>query len=166
MNYTLDIVTEKPDLWKDGDPVRPELGVSFKTYPGREVFGLRNESGEYVAFCCVAKTLQVPWDITSLSSFTANDGTIYVPYTVWSLKKGSGKAIINALLDKGASASEVSDQIKDLLFAKSASRVDGMKPNVANSMFGDQEVEPETDTEPKNEVETEDEPETTEDQEE
>ena len=74
--------------------------------------------------------------------------------------------VINALLDKGASASEVSDQIKDLLFAKSASRVDGMKPNVANSMFGDQEVEPETDTEPKNEVETEDEPETTEDQEE
>ena len=74
--------------------------------------------------------------------------------------------VINALLDKGASASEVSDQIKDLLFAKSASRVDGMKPNVANSMFGDQEVEPETDTEPKNEVETEDEPETTEDEEE
>ncbi len=74
--------------------------------------------------------------------------------------------VINALLDKGASASEVSDQIKDLLFAKSASRVDGMKPNVANSMFGDQGVEPETDTEPKNEVETEDEPETTEDQEE
>ena len=74
--------------------------------------------------------------------------------------------VINALLDKGASASEVSDQIKDLLFAKSASRVDGMKPNVANSMFGDQEVEPETDTEPKNEVESEDEPETKEDQEE
>ena len=63
--------------------------------------------------------------------------------------------VINALLDKGASASEVSDQIKDLLFAKSASRVDGMKPNVANSMFGDQEVESETDTEPKNEVEPE-----------
>ena len=74
--------------------------------------------------------------------------------------------VINALLDKGASASEVSDQIKDLLFAKSASRVDGMKPRVANSMFGDQEVEPKTDTEPKSEVETEDEPETTEDQEE
>ena len=100
MNYTLDVVTEKPDLWRDGDPVRPELGVSFKTYPGREVFGLRDESGEYVAFCCVARTLQVPWDIMSLSSFTANDGTVYVPYTVWSLKKGSGKAIISALLDK------------------------------------------------------------------
>ena len=67
--------------------------------------------------------------------------------------------VINALLDKGASASEVSDQIKDLLFAKSASRVDGMKSSVANSMFGDQEVEPETDTESdaevKNEIESE-----------
>ena len=65
--------------------------------------------------------------------------------------------VINALLDKGASASEVSDQIKDLLFAKSASRVDDMKPNVANSMFGDQEVESKTDTEPKNEVDQEEE---------
>jgi len=63
--------------------------------------------------------------------------------------------VINALLDKGASASEVSDQIKDLLFAKSASRVDGMKPNVANSMFGDQEVEPKTDTESDSEVKNE-----------
>ena len=106
MNYTLDVVTEKPDLWRDGDPVRPELGVSFKTYPGREVFGLRDESGEYVAFCCVARTLQVPWDIMSLSSFTANDGTVYVPYTVWSLKKGSGKAIINALLERVRSSEE------------------------------------------------------------
>lgn len=106
MNYVLDVVTERPELWKDGDPVRPNLGVSYKTYPGREVFGLRNEAGEYVAFCCVARTLQVPWDIMSLSSFTSEDGTVYVPYTVWSLKKGSGKAIINALLDKVRASEE------------------------------------------------------------
>ena len=74
--------------------------------------------------------------------------------------------IVDVMLDKETAAADITDKIKDLLFAKSASRVDGMKPNVANSMFGDQEVEPETDTEPKNEVETEDEPETTEDQEE
>ena len=37
------------------------------------------------------------------------------------------------------SASQVSDKIKDILFAKSAERVDGYKPNVANSLFGDQE---------------------------
>ena len=37
------------------------------------------------------------------------------------------------------SASQVSDKIKDLLYAKSAERVDGYKPNVANSLFGDQE---------------------------
>ena len=66
--------------------------------------------------------------------------------------------VINALLDKGASASEVSDQIKDLLFAKSASRVDDVKPNVANSMFGDQEeseADTESDSEVKNEIESE-----------
>ena len=37
------------------------------------------------------------------------------------------------------SASQVSDKIKDLLYSKSAERVDGYKPNVANSLFGDQE---------------------------
>ena len=66
--------------------------------------------------------------------------------------------VINALLDKGASASEVSDQIKDLLFAKSASRVDDVKPNIANSMFGDREeseADTESDSEVKNEIESE-----------
>ena len=49
--------------------------------------------------------------------------------------------VINALLDKGASASEVSDQIKDLLFAKSAEKVDGVRPDVANTMFQEPEEE-------------------------
>ena len=37
------------------------------------------------------------------------------------------------------SASQVSDKIKDILYAKSSERVDGYKPNIANSLFGDQE---------------------------
>ena len=32
--------------------------------------------------------------------------------------------VINALLDKGASANDISDKIKDMLFVKSAKRVD------------------------------------------
>ena len=50
MKYEIEIVSDRPDLWKDGDPVRPELGVSYKTYPGRQVYGLKDESGEHVAF--------------------------------------------------------------------------------------------------------------------
>ena len=98
MNFTLENVSNNPDLWKDGDPVRPELGVSFKTYPGREVFGLRNSEGKHVAFCCVAKACAVPVDIMTLSSYTLADGKIWVPYTVWSLQKGAGREIINELL--------------------------------------------------------------------
>ena len=45
------------------------------------------------------------------------------------------------------SASQVSDKIKDILFAKSAERVDGYKPNVANSLFGDQESADEIESE-------------------
>ena len=51
------------------------------------------------------------------------------------------------------SPSKVSDAIKDLLYAKTADKVDALKPEVANSLFGDQvpevedEVEVETDDE-------------------
>ena len=45
------------------------------------------------------------------------------------------------------SASQVSDKIKDILYAKSAERVDGYKPNVANSLFGDQESADEVEAE-------------------
>ncbi len=99
MNWKLEIVNDQPELWKDGDPVRPSLGVTFKTYPGRTVFGLKNETGGYDAFCCVAKTYDVPYDITSLSSLTSEDGSVCVPYTVWSTKRGGGRAIINALIE-------------------------------------------------------------------
>ena len=45
------------------------------------------------------------------------------------------------------SASQVSDKIKDILYAKSAERVDEYKPKVANSLFGDQESADEVEAE-------------------
>jgi hypothetical protein len=44
------------------------------------------------------------------------------------------------------SPSQISDTIKDMLYAKSAERVDAFRPVVANSLFGD-------DTEIENEIE-------------
>ena len=67
------------------------------------------------------------------------------------------------------SASQVSDKMKDILFAKSAERVDAHRQEVANSLFGNQEpeVEDEVETEVDAETETEvgDEVETEEDEE-
>lgn len=41
-----------------------------------------------------------------------------------------------------SAASQVTDKIKDLLFAKAAERIEGAKPYVASAMFGgDQESE-------------------------
>ena len=40
-----------------------------------------------------------------------------------------------------ASASQISDKIKDLLYAKSAERVDNYRPNAADSLFGSDEEE-------------------------
>ena len=55
------------------------------------------------------------------------------------------------------SASQVSDKMKELLFAKSAERVDAHRQEVANSLFGNQEpeVEDEVETEVEAEAETE-----------
>jgi hypothetical protein len=40
-----------------------------------------------------------------------------------------------------ASASQISDKIKDLLYAKSAERVDEFRPHAATSLFGNDESE-------------------------
>lgn len=42
------------------------------------------------------------------------------------------------------SPSQISDKIKDLLFAKSSERVDAFRPVAANSLFGDEQVEVDT----------------------
>ena len=56
------------------------------------------------------------------------------------------------------SPSQISDKIKEILFNKSAERVDAFKTDVANGVFGDVDVEDEElDDEVVDEVEVEDE---------
>ena len=45
------------------------------------------------------------------------------------------------------SPAQISDKLKDMLYAKSAEKVETARPIVANSLFGDQEVEDEIDDE-------------------
>ena len=64
------------------------------------------------------------------------------------------------------SPSKVSDAIKDLLYAKTADRVDALKPEVAISLFGDQVPEVESQVEVDDQpVADATEPETTEEEE-
>ena len=55
------------------------------------------------------------------------------------------------------SPSQISDKIKEILFNKSAERVDAFKTDVANGVFGDVDVDDEVVDEVEDEVETEDE---------
>jgi hypothetical protein len=53
---------------------------------------------------------------------------------------------MDELLDMIASdesPSNISDKIKDILFAKSAEKIDEFRPSVAMSMFGQEETEEE-----------------------
>ena len=45
------------------------------------------------------------------------------------------------MIDTDESASQITNKIKDLLYTKSAEKVELARPLVANSLFGDQEVE-------------------------
>jgi len=98
IKYSLEYVTGSPELWSNGDPVRPELDVNFKISPGRGVLGLKGIDGRWKAFMCYARTFLIPKDIKELDMFTATDGNIYIPYTVWSYEKGAGRAIISEVL--------------------------------------------------------------------
>ena len=51
------------------------------------------------------------------------------------------------------SPSQISDKIKEILFNKSAERVDAFKTDVANGVFGDVEVEDEEEVESEDETE-------------
>ena len=60
------------------------------------------------------------------------------------------------MMINGAKPSEVQDAVKDLLIMKAADKVDELRPQVANSLFGAPEEEvPETESELETETETE-----------
>jgi hypothetical protein len=48
--------------------------------------------------------------------------------------------IVN-LIGADASASDISDRIKDVLYAKASERIDGIRPVVGASMFDDHQPE-------------------------
>ena len=107
MKYTLENITENIEAWFNKDPVRPELSIEFRTDKGREVFGLKGESGEYKAFCCIATTTAVPRSIEELNELTSELGVFAIPYTVWSYQKGAGREIINQLVSLASQSKSI-----------------------------------------------------------
>ena len=52
------------------------------------------------------------------------------------------------LIATDSAASEVTSKLKDALFAKAAQKIESQRPAIADSVFGDSEVEDEMTTEP------------------
>ena len=53
--------------------------------------------------------------------------------------------LVDLIATNDSSAADVSDKIKEILYTKSAERIEGLRPEVAASMFS--ELEPEIDQE-------------------
>ena len=56
------------------------------------------------------------------------------------------------LIATDASASDISDKMKEILYAKAAERIDVARPYVANAMFGQEFEYPEVESEDQTEV--------------
>ena len=56
------------------------------------------------------------------------------------------------LIATDASASDISDKMKEILYAKAAERIDVARPYVANAMFGQEFEYPEVEDETESEV--------------
>ena len=59
------------------------------------------------------------------------------------------------LIATDSAASEVTTKLKDILFTKSAERIESQRPNISASMFDEPEVETETNVEPEETEENE-----------
>lgn len=63
--------------------------------------------------------------------------------------------LMDMLVKDDESASQISDKIKDILFAKSAEQIETIRPNVAASIFdepvSDEKIESEVEVEPSEE---------------
>jgi len=57
------------------------------------------------------------------------------------------------LIATDSAASEVTDKLKDILFTKSAERIEAQRPNISGSMFDEPEIEVEEEPEPTEEPE-------------
>ena len=88
------------------DPVRPELSLQYRTEFGRKILGLKDESGDIASIICIAFTNDVPASVEEMGLMSHDAynqsilrgglvGKIAIAYTVWALKKGGGKHILN-----------------------------------------------------------------------
>ena len=85
------------------DPVRPELDLEWRLFAERKIYGLSYEN-KIEAIVCVAYTNDIPHSIKELELMSKNailedNINTAVAYTVWSRKRGAGRAIINKLRD-------------------------------------------------------------------
>ena len=83
----------------EDDPVRPELDNEFRISNGRKIFGLKYNN-EIEGVVCIAFTNELPATVKELDlmSVDEKDSQIAIAYTLWSLKKGTGKKIMKELL--------------------------------------------------------------------
>jgi len=97
---------ELHDIDVSKDPVRPELDLEWRKANGRKIYGLKDSEGDIAAIMCFAFTDDVPKSVEELDTMSkvahmeaihraGVQGSIAIAYTVWAVKKGGGRAIVD-----------------------------------------------------------------------
>jgi len=100
------VLEELDNIDLSKDPVRPELDIEFRTSEGRKIFGLRDPEGDICAVMCFAFTDDVPTTVEEMDQMSKAahmssihkagiQGSIAIAYTVWAIKRGGGRKIVN-----------------------------------------------------------------------
>jgi hypothetical protein len=63
--------------------------------------------------------------------------------------------LMDLLVGAESSPTEVSDKIKEILYAKSSSKIDAIRPDIGASVFGEDELEDEVEVESEEDEEEE-----------
>ena len=93
-------LVELEDIDVKEDPIRPHIGLEFRTTCGRQIFGLQSKD-DIQAIVCVAYCSDMPKSEPALMKMSEDKKpkTHAIAYTVWSRKRGAGRKIISALRD-------------------------------------------------------------------
>jgi len=77
-----------------GDPVRPHIALSDRLHNLNRMLVLDNQSGDPSSVVCVAFHDHVISEEHEIASYEGNAPTVAILYTIWSLDRGGGQAMI------------------------------------------------------------------------
>lgn len=94
MLHVIDNINHPLVCLVSGDPVRPHVPLSDRLHNLNRILVLETDQGVAASVVCVAFSDHVIVDEHEIASYEGNSPRVAILYTIWSLEKGGGQAMI------------------------------------------------------------------------